>query len=77
MIAEDSVRFAHSGPSPCPCPGVDMPPQSLLSSLLEYGYKNIAILLIIKGIAIVYIRKFCYIRSAKSYINSTLLTWQR
>ena len=38
MIAEDSVRFAHSGPSPCPCPWVDMPPQSLLSTLLEHGY---------------------------------------
>ena len=52
VIAEDSVRFAHSGPShnllrpasrnsylagptPCPCPGVDTPPQSQSSSLLE------------------------------------------
>lgn len=29
-------------------------------------HKNIAILLSTKGIAIVYIRKFCYIRSEKS-----------
>ena len=52
VIAEDSVRFAHSGPShnllrpaiaelvscgplPCPCPGVDTPPQSLPFSLLK------------------------------------------
>ena len=32
-IAEDSVRFAHSGPSPCPCPEVDTPPQPLKSFL--------------------------------------------
>ena len=38
-----------AGPSPCPCPGVDTPPQSLPSSLLKYRYKNIAILLISKG----------------------------
>ena len=78
MIAEDSVRFAHSGPShnllrpaiaelvscvssPCPCPGVDTPLQSLPSSLLKTQHKNIAILLIVKGIAIVNVRKFCYI----------------
>ena len=78
VIAEDSVRFAHSGPShnllrpalrnsylagpsPCPRPGVDTPPQSLPPSLLEIQNKNIAILLIIKGIAIVNIGKFCYI----------------
>ena len=61
VIAEDSVRFAHSGPSPCPCPGVDTPPQSLSSSLLKTQHKNIAILLIVKGIAIVNVRKFCYI----------------
>ena len=61
VIAEDSVRFAHSGPSPCPCPGVDTPPQSLPSSLLKIQHKNIAIPLIIKGIAIVNIREFCYI----------------
>ena len=63
VIAEDSVRFAHSGPShnllrptiyfvplsrnsylagpsPCPCPGVDTPPQSLPSSLLKTQHKN-------------------------------------
>ena len=78
VIAEDSVRFAHSGPShnllrpaiaelvscgplPLPCPGVDTPPQSLPSSLLKTQHKNIAILLIVKGIAIVNVRKFCYI----------------
>ena len=78
MIAEDSVRFAHSGPShnllrpalrnsylagpsPCPCPGVDTPPQSLPSSLLKIQHKNIAILLIIKGIAIVNVKEFYYI----------------
>ena len=77
-IAEDSVRFAHfgpstiyfvplsrnsylAGPSPCPCPGVDTPPQSLPSSLLKIQHKNIAILLIIKGIAIVNIKEFYYI----------------
>lgn len=36
------------------------------SYIAETEHKNIAILLAIKGIAIVYIRKFCYIRSAKS-----------
>ena len=33
VIAEDSVRFVHSGPSPCPCPEVDTPPQPLKSFL--------------------------------------------
>ena len=79
VIAEDSVRFAHSGPShnllrpaiaelvscgPLPLPvsgGGDTPPQSLPSSLLNIKHKNIAILLIIKGIAIVSVRMFCYI----------------
>ena len=56
-IAEDSVRFAHSGP----CPGVDTPPQSLPSSLLNIWHKNIAILLIVKGIAIVNVKEFYYI----------------
>ena len=78
-IAEDSVRFAHFGPShnllrpaiaelvscgPLPLPvsgGVDTPPQSLPSSLLKIQHKNIAILLIVKGIAIVNVGKFCYI----------------
>ena len=77
-IAEDSVRFAHSGPShnllrpasrnsylagpsPCPCPGVDTPPQSLPFSFLKIQYKNITILLIVKGIAIINVGKFCYI----------------
>ena len=36
------------------------------SHIAGIEHKNIAILLVIKRIAIVYIRKFCYIRSAKS-----------
>ena len=62
-IEEDSVRFAHSGPSQrflrglrllvtvgslFPCPRVDTPPQSLSSSLQKTQYENTAILLIIK-----------------------------
>ena len=52
VIAEDSVRFAHSGPShnllrpafaelvscvstPCPCPGVDTPPQYFPSTIYK------------------------------------------
>lgn len=78
VIAEDSVHFAHSGPShnllrpalrnsylagpsPYPCPGVDTPPQSLPPSLLNIWHKNIAILLIVKGIAIVNVKEFYYI----------------
>ncbi len=75
VIAEDSVRFAHSGPShnllrpaiaelvscwplPLPVSGVDTPPQSLPSSLLNIWHKNIAILLVVKGIAIVNVKEF-------------------
>ena len=54
-------HLSPSGPSRCPCPRVDTPPQSLPSSLLEIYYKNIAILLIIKGTAIVNVRDICYI----------------
>ena len=36
------------------------------SQIAEIEHKNIAIHLIIKRIAIIYIRKFCYIRSVKS-----------
>ena len=46
---------------PRPCPGVDTPPQSLPSSLLKIQHKNIAILLVIKGIAIVNVKEFYYI----------------
>ena len=58
------VVFDHlspSGPSRCPCPRVDTPPQSLPSSLLNIWHKNIAILLIVKGIAIVDVKEFYYI----------------
>ena len=37
-----------AGPSPCPCPGVDTPPQSIPSSrrkLFAYLYVNITLLL--------------------------------
>ena len=78
MIAEDSVRFAHSGPShnllrpaiaelvscgPLPLPVSEGGHASAITIILplEIRYKNIAILLMVKGIAIVNIRKFCYI----------------
>ncbi len=57
------VVFDHlspSGPSRCPCPRVDTPPQSLPSPL-KIQYKNIAILLMVKGIAVVNVMEFCYI----------------
>ena len=66
MTAEDSVRFAHSGPSQRFLRGlrplVSVGPLPLHVSAgghasatttilpLKYGYKNIAILLVIKGI---------------------------
>ena len=78
VIAEDSVRFAHSGPSqrflrglrplvsvgPLPLPvsgGGHASAITTIPHLLNIWYKNIAILLIVKGIAIVNVRKFCYI----------------
>ena len=77
VIAEDSVRFAHSGPSqrflrglrplvsvgPLPLPVSAGGHASAITiiPLLKIQHKNIAILLIIKGIAIVNIREFCYI----------------
>ena len=77
MIEEDSVRFAHSGPSqrflrglrplvsvgPLPLPVSAGGHASSITTILplKYGHKNIAILLTIKGIAIVNVRKFCYI----------------
>ena len=78
VIAEDSVRFAHSGPShnllrpaiaelvscgPLPLPMSGGGHASAITIILplEIKHKNIAILLITKGIAIVNIRKFCYI----------------
>ena len=67
VIAEDSVRFAHSGPSqrflrglrplvsvgPLPLPVSAGGHASAITIIrpLKYRYKNIAILLIIKGIA--------------------------
>ena len=77
MIAEDSVRFSHSGPSqrflrglrplvsvgPLPLPMSGGGHASAITAILPLGirYKNIAILLTVKGIAIVDVRKFCYI----------------
>ena len=59
---------AHGGPSYFvgPFPFREPMPSVANRHIAETEYKNIAILLVIKGIAIVYIRKFCYIRSAKS-----------
>ena len=77
MIAEDSVRFAHSGPShnllrpaiaelvscgPLPLPVSEGGHASAIPTILSpETQQNIAILLIVKGIAIVNVRKFCYI----------------
>ena len=78
VIAEDSVRFAHSGPSqrflrglrplvsvgPLPLPvsaGGHASSITTIPPSFNKGIKNIAILLVIKGIAIVNVRKFCYI----------------
>ena len=33
-------HMSPSGPSPCPCPGVDMPPQSLLSPSWNMGIQK-------------------------------------
>jgi len=73
VITEDSVRFAHSGPSqrflrglrplvsvgPLPLPVSGGGHASAITTILppEYMAQNIAILLIVKGIAIVNIRK--------------------
>ncbi len=73
-IAEDSVRFAHSGPShnllrpaiaelvscgPLPLPVSGGGHASAIPTILplEYMAKNIAILLIVKGIAVINVRK--------------------
>ena len=77
MIAEDSVRSAHSGPSqrflrglrplvsvgPLPLPVSAGGHASAITTILplEYMAKNIAILLIVKGIAIVNVKEFYYI----------------
>ena len=77
VIAEDSVRFAHSGPShnllrpaiaelvscgPLPLPVSEGGHASAIPTILSpETQQNIAILLIVKGIAIVNVRKFCYI----------------
>lgn len=60
--------LAPGGPSHfvCPIPFRRPVPPVTNSHIAETGHKNIAILLAVKGIAIVYIKKFCYIRSAKS-----------
>ena len=36
----DSVRFALSGPSPCPCPGVDTPPGAFKDVLSQDEFYN-------------------------------------
>ena len=77
MIAEDFVRFAHFGPShnllrpaiaelvscgPLPLPVSEGGHASAIPTILSpETQQNIAILLIVKGIAIVNVRKFCYI----------------
>ena len=78
VIAEDSVRFAHSGPSqrflrglrplvsvgPLPLPvsaGGHASAITTIPPLLNIWHKNIAILLIVKGIAIVNVKEFYYI----------------
>ena len=77
VIAEDSVRFTHSGPSqrflrglrplvsvgPLPLPVSGGGHASAIPTILplKSAYKNIAILLITKGIAIVNVKEFCYI----------------
>ena len=77
VIAEDSVRFAHSGPSqrflrglrplvsvgPLPLPVSAGGHASAITTILslEYMAYNIAILLIVKGIAIVNVKEFYYI----------------
>ena len=78
MIAEDSVRFAHSGPSHnlfrpaiaelVSCGSLPLPVSagghaSAITTipLLNIWHKNIAILLIVKGIAIVNVKEFYYI----------------
>ena len=78
VITEDSVRFAHSGPShnllrpaiaelvscgslPLPVSGGGHASATTTIPLLNIWYKNIAILLIVKGIAIVNVKEFYYI----------------
>ena len=59
------------------CPRVDTPPQSLPSSLLKTNNANIAIHLIIKGIAIFGVRKLCYnqfLFYLQQNVNSVTLT---
>ena len=61
-----------TGPSRYPCPRVDTPPQSLLSSLMKYGYLQILIRWYLLAMSFRFVRHG-YTRGPQTWLSSKFL----